>query len=54
MLADAMPGLAARSIGWLHAHGALPNKRAALVFLRQLAALEAPAPTQDDVTRYTS
>jgi hypothetical protein len=43
LMADAMPGLAAQGIGWLHSHGALPNKRAALVFLRQLEQCEASA-----------
>jgi hypothetical protein len=51
LMADAMPGLPARGIGWLQTHGALPNKRAALVFLRQLAACEPPAGPQDEVTR---
>lgn len=40
LLADAVPGLAAHGVQWLHSHGALPNKRSALAFLRGLAARE--------------
>ena len=47
MMADADPALPQRTLAWFDAHGALPNKRAALVFLRGLAAREG----QDDVTR---
>ena len=47
MMADADPALPQRTLAWFDAHGALPNKRSALVFLRELAAREG----QDDVTR---
>lgn len=51
MLADAVPGLAARSIVWLESHGALPHKRSALAFLRERAERESAGAGQDDVTR---
>ena len=54
LMADAAPSLTAHAITWLEAHGALPNKRAALALLRRLAAREASGAGQDDVTRYTS
>ena len=47
MMADADAGLAARTLAWFDAHGPLPHKRSALVFLRGIAAQEG----QDDVTR---
>lgn len=37
MLSASVPGLADEAIGWLRAHPSLPHKRAALVFLRELA-----------------
>ncbi|MCR2761989.1 hypothetical protein NQ152_00555 [Microbacterium sp. zg.B48] len=49
LLADAVPGLPARAIAWMAAHGALPNKRSALAFLRGLAARGAV--DQEEVTR---
>ena len=49
MMADADPGLAARTVSWLEAHGALPHKRSALVVLRALAARKVAR--QEDVTR---
>lgn len=49
MMADADPGLAARTVSWLEAHGALPYKRSALVALRALAARGRAG--QEDVTR---
>jgi hypothetical protein len=50
-LADAVPGLRAQGIAWLETHGALPNKRAALTFLRGLAAPDGQGAAQEDVTR---
>ncbi|GAA3208907.1 hypothetical protein [Microbacterium terregens] len=51
LLADSVPGLAAGAMAWLASHGALPNKRSALAFLRGLAAREPGSRGQDDVTR---
>jgi len=50
-MADTAPGLADQAIAWLESHGALPNKRSALPFLRGLAAREDHADAQDEVTR---
>lgn len=47
MMADADPALPQRALAWFDAHGALPNKRSALVVLRELALREG----QEDVTR---
>ena len=44
-LAAALPGCAVAARTWLERHGSLPNKRAALALLAELAA------DQDDVTR---
>ncbi|HYI50802.1 MAG TPA: hypothetical protein VEX42_04460 [Microbacterium sp.] len=54
MMADAAPALAVQAVEWLDTHGALPNKRAALSFLRGLAARDPQRNAQEDVTRYTS
>ena len=51
MMADAAPGLAGQASLWLETHGALPNKRAALRLLRDLAAREDVREAQEDVTR---
>ncbi len=48
-LADAHPALVPGATTWLEHHRSLPRKRAALAFLRGLAAR-----SQDEVTRYTS
>ena len=40
-MADADPRLPARTVDWLESRGPLPNKRAALIGLRSLAAREA-------------
>lgn len=47
---DRAPGLALEAIAWFEDRGPVPHKRAAMVFLRGLAA----RPAQDEVTRYTS
>ncbi|HWM15089.1 MAG TPA: hypothetical protein VNP97_00715, partial [Microbacterium sp.] len=44
LLADAVPGLVTEASSWLRTHGALPNKRSALAFLADLAAMEADRP----------
>lgn len=49
MMVEADPELAARTVSWLEAHGALPHKRSALVVLRALASGDRGS--QDDVTR---
>jgi hypothetical protein len=49
LMAAADPHLAARTVMWLQARGALPNKRSALDALRGLAARAVGS--QDDVTR---
>lgn len=49
LLADGAPDLPLEAVYWLETHGPLPHKRAALAFLRGLAAR-----SQEDVTRYTS
>ncbi len=56
LMADADPQLPREAIGWLTSHGALPNKRAALVFLAELAAdaerrARVGGVAQEDVTR---
>jgi hypothetical protein len=49
-LSDAMPGLALEAMAWFAERNPVPNKRAALAVLAELAA-RVP---QEDVTRYTS
>jgi hypothetical protein len=58
LMADADPALPRRAVTWFESHGALPNKRAALVLLSGLAeeieSRRTCSGPQEEVTRYTS